>query len=169
MKTYISIVLLITVLLSGCHYLDKDEDYHIAYYYVKAHEENVPISSVVIPVLESDHADTLSLETIIKKYLEGPDDSLLLNYYPNSTRLIGIEDNGKTLIITLSKECASLSPLAITLSGSCLAMTLFPYTEAEKITILAEGGFNNVAEPPVFDRNNIAGRNKDDFTSRSFV
>lgn len=156
MKVYIAIVLLISVFLSGCQNLDKPEDNHITFYYVQAQEENTPTSTVVIPVSQISSPNSISPETIINKYLEGPDDSSLLNFYPNGTHLLEIEDNGKTMIITLSKECAALSPLDITISGSCMAMTLFPYIEAEKITIIAEGGFTNVDEAPVFDRNNIA-------------
>lgn len=149
-------IFLLTVLLfTGCQSTQSAVDDPLTLYYPKIYDENTPSELVIQPIQHETAAD-LSVSALVELYLKGPEDPTLYSCYPKGTQLLNIEDNGKLLIITLSNECASMSPLNITLSGSCLAKTLFPYTEAEKITIQAKDGFTNISEPPVFDRNNIA-------------
>ena len=149
------IILLAALLLAGCQSAQNSVGDTLTLYFIKIYDENAP-SELVIQPIEYKTESIPSVSSLVELYLKGPEDPALYSCYPKGTQLINIEDTGKQLFITLSKECASMSPLNITLSGSCLSKTLFPYTEAEKITIMAEGGFANISEPPVFDRNNIA-------------
>lgn len=131
MKRFSAIVILITLLLTGCGSRLKEP---VTFYYARADYEQDMSSIIASERREaSGHRDDLSYLMVL--YFMGPSDKKLVSPLPRNVSLFSAEQSGSTVTLRLSDTSESMTDAQFTLACSCLALTCLELTEAEQVTI----------------------------------
>ena len=153
MKRFLCIVLILSVLFSGCALSSNRLKEPVTFYYPRAHDhqENYDdffaggtIGSEVWEA--SGHRSDLNY--LLSMYLQGPLDSGLQRPFPSECRVVGITLEDRTLTVKLNAMAAKLDEIALSVACACLATTCLELTDAETVTIQAIG----LDQQPLFSR-----------------
>lgn len=157
MKKMMAALLIGSLLLAagGCAMANRSKADKMAFYYcaetIAFHTPN----SVIAAEMHSAEEIGTNMDSIINAYLRGPTTSGLVLLFPNDISLVCAQIVDDTLQITLGKECADMTEMDLTLGCSALAKTLFPYTDAAKISFDAEDGFTHLEDALIITRENV--------------
>ena len=141
MKKLIWILFAVIMLLSACAKPPLYQNTVDFYYCVSELQYSAQSSSIASESRECQHLNTN--EDIIRLYLLGPQNSSLRSPFPNDIQLLSMHQNESTIYLLLSTEFSNLNNLELTLSSSCLALTVLQLTGAEKVCISAQGALLN--------------------------
>lgn len=157
MKKILVAFTIISILLTavGCGTNNDKGSDEILFYYCRQEIGFHTSDSVITAETRSAREIGTDADGIIREFLSGPKTAGLSMPFPNNVTLIQTNTTADTLHITLSKECADMTELDLTLSCACLAKTLFPCINADKIAITAENGFTNSDKELVFTRESV--------------
>lgn len=134
MKRILSIILALLILFSFAGCTAENE---ILFFYPRAEIQYGNAGGVIVSESREVSGENLSLEYLLKLYLEGPISQELQNPFPSGTALLSFVLENKQLTLTLSESFSKLENMDYTIACACLANTGFSLTDAESITILS--------------------------------
>lgn len=133
MKQLTAMILLCTLLLSGCGDTLKEP---VTFYYLNSNYEEDMSPAIGSEQREAaGHRDDLMY--LLALYLMGPAVEDLRSPLPRGTTLQSIEQHGANIILTLSDMSDSLADARFTMACSCLTLTCLDLTDATNITIIS--------------------------------
>lgn len=154
MRKYLILLLVLVLLFCGCAGPQSSTESAFFYYYsVSALYDNTENVIYAQPI--NADFEKLSLKDILAKYLQGPASENLDLPFTKGTTVIEITEQPDALTVMLSGECSGMQQLELSLAGSCLARTLFQFTQAQSITVQSEDGFSYAENDLIFTRSNI--------------
>ena len=154
MRKYMILLLALALLFVGCSSSINDSNSEYFYYYqASALYDNTEKIIYAQPI--STGIKEMSLKEITSKYLQGPTLENVDPPFTKDTVIVEITEEADNLTIVLSNDCSAMQQLELSLAGSCLAKTLFQFTQAQSITIQSEDGFSYIEKDLTFTRSNI--------------
>jgi len=151
MKRKLCIILVITLLLSGCAKNPANKHKSPVFYYPEAEIQYHTPQGILIEYQIPDNIKNSDLHDMLCVYLNGPADNQYSNPFPAGTKLQSISIADNNAILTLSKEYAELGQFPMIIASSCLTKTVCNLTKTNMITILVEG----TVEPMIFHLDDI--------------
>ena len=140
MKKAVCIMLVALLLCSLAACQNKKIENPVNFYYLRTKYTYGSADSVIsAEIREYPEADNTA--GLITQYLKGPQDNLLSSEFPFGTKLVALEQQGRTISITLTDHISRLSGASLSLACVCLAKTVMEYTGAKTVFISAETKF----------------------------
>lgn len=145
MKRIVLLLLAAAVLmcLAGC---SQNKNATVFYYtrYEDAYAYGTE-NAVIAPEYREVTGHSGDLKYLLTLYFHGPTMEYLRSPFPSGTGLRSVEQSGNSLLIELTPSLTVLNGTDLTLACACLARTCFALSDAEAVTISAEGlGFVSV-------------------------
>ncbi len=154
MRKRLTLLLIPVLLLCGCAGPQSNtESVYFYYYNVSALYDNTEDVIYAQPIYADMNA--MALKDIVSKYLQGTASENMDIPFAAGTTVIEIKEATDALTVILSGECSGVQQLELTLAGSCLARTLFQFTQVQSITVQSEDGFSYAENDLTFTRSNI--------------
>lgn len=140
MKRFVSFLLILTLLLSGCSIIQEQFKDPVTYYYLRAHSDpdtrDVFFSDGVIgSELREGSGHRNDLNYLLSIYLQGPLDERLHSPFPAGCRIVNIKKDDSLLTVVLSPNITELSDMDLTVACACLAKTCMTLTDANTVQI----------------------------------
>lgn len=157
MKKMICIMVLFCLLMgiTACSISKNSSQNDVVFYYCRQDLSFNNSDSVIAPEKRSQKITGSDLSGVIETYLFGPEDTTLRLLFPHDTVLTDVYLSEDTLFIILSSNCESLNEIDFLCACACLAKTVFPLTEAEKISITSTDGFTHSDGSVVFTADSL--------------
>lgn len=157
MKKFLCVWMLLCLLIgmTACGISKHSSQDDIVFYYCRQDLTFHKSNSVIAQEIRSKEQIGDDFSEVIDAYLLGPEDTSLTLLFPQNTVLTDMRLSEGSLYITISNDCANLNEIDLIRACACLAKTVLPLTEAEKICITAEGGFAKLDGPIVFTAETI--------------
>lgn len=134
MKHILSILLLVSILLSGCSTQDSNA---VLFYYCRDPQQYQYFEPDA--VIRSEARDLLGhrndLKYMLGLYLAGPLEEDLVIPCAKSTRLLSVTNDGGRILIELSDHNNNLTDSEFSLACACLALTCMDFTQCGDVTI----------------------------------
>lgn len=141
-KRLFAVIMLMTILLSGCG-ANNNDPHSYTFYFPKEEIEFTADDGVVsaearkLPSLSGDY------KSILNEYLLGPASAGLKNPFPVGSTVLDVSIEGKRAYITLNNKFSILKDYTFTLACACLASTVFSIMDVDDVVIQAQGNFAN--------------------------
>lgn len=129
----ITAFLLCLLLLAGCS--NSAPKVPGNFYYKQAETTYGTSDGVIAPEVREIDGLMSDLDVLLTVYFAGPENKELESPFPKNTTVENWELNGTTLILTLSREFASLSGLDLTVACACITRTMLELTPAQTVVI----------------------------------
>lgn len=135
MKRVICLILLFSLILSGCSLFGERIKEPVTFYYVRAeYPYNTTDSILSYEEREaSGHREDLSY--LLALYLIGPTGDDLISPIPKGTRIYSVEYEEDAVFLNLSDTAATLTDSGFSIACACLSLTCIGLTGAENVTI----------------------------------
>lgn len=135
MKRVLSFLLIPILLLTlwGCSGNDIEPAH---FYYIRKNFDYNSTDGVFVPKT-TDSAQYITLNAFISEYLRGPDSTNLVSPFPSGTSLVNLDENGETLVVTLSDSFAALTGIELSLACCAFAKTAIEFSGASVVEISA--------------------------------
>lgn len=151
MRKLISYILILTLLLSGCHRTESEKT--VLFYYPRVDYTQNSADSVVAP--ETRNREDFSTIVLLNRYLQGPQDPLLKNPFPAGTNVTELYVMGNVTLVTLSDEFAQLSGLDLALACASISRTVsgitgMPIVQLDCETVKLNGSQHITVTPDTF-------------------
>lgn len=135
MKKTILILLILSLILSGCYRHVSLLKEPALFYYPRI-EFDYGEEDGVIGVEERETAGHLDdLPYLLVMYFTEPVDESLYNPFPEDTEMTEVTKTGSRIIVQLSDTARSLSDSAFSLACTCLGLTCFELDGIEAVTV----------------------------------
>lgn len=137
MKRLICLILLFSLLLTGCTMVGEHIKEPVSFYYIqKNYQKNM--DQVIVSELReaSGHKDDLSY--LLALYSMGPSSKELISLIPRNTTIIPTERSESSIELTLSENVLALTDANFTLASACIALTCMELLDVEQVTILCD-------------------------------
>lgn len=140
MKRYLSFVLAMVLLLSGCGVASGEgsENQSLTFYYCV--EGTDQLTSSIAVEGESRAVQVFTLAQLMELYLSVPVSDHLRSPFPDGTRMIAQHEGENGLEITMSGGFFTLQGIEFSIEICCLAKTLCEYLSVDHITVQDEMG-----------------------------
>ena len=133
MKRFLSLMLILSLLLSGCGFFGERIREPVTFHYLcNSYQEDLCCVFVSEEREASGHTDDLSY--LLALYLMGPAGEDLRSPLPAGTRIRADIQEGQ-ILLELSEDAVSLSDPEYSLACACLTLTCLDITEAESVTV----------------------------------
>lgn len=129
----ITAFLLCLLLLAGCS--NSGPKIPGNFYYKRAETTYGTSNGVIAPEVREIDGLISDLSVLLSVYFAGPENKELESPFPKNTTVENWELKGTTLILTLSREFASLSGLDLTVACACITQTMLELTPAQTVVI----------------------------------
>ncbi len=134
MKRYLTALLVICLLLSGCSVFGQRLQEPVTFYYVnRLYQENME------PILADEQREAAGhredLSYMLALYLMGPSEEDSISPVPRGTRVLRAEKQEEEVFLKLSDTDESMSDSEFTIACACLSMTCMELTGLEQVTI----------------------------------
>ena len=128
MKRFVSFLIILALLLSGCAIGQKRFNEPVTYFYLRNHSDPDTQDAFFLDgAIGSESREGAGhrndLNYLLSIYLQGPLDERLLSPFPTGCRIVTIREDITSLTVVLSSNFAELSEMNITLACACLAKT----------------------------------------------
>lgn len=135
MKRTICLILIFSMLLSGCTLFTGRIKEPVEFYYVRAEYPYASEESIIGSEEReaSGHRDNLSY--LLALYLIGPSDDELVSPIPKGTRIYSVEQREDGVFLNLSDTAATLTDSGFSIACACLSLTCMGLTGQESVTI----------------------------------
>ena len=141
MKHLICLILTFLLLFfSGCQ---REEDPSVQFFYRRA--QYVYGSEDGVIASETRDISTRDYGYLLRLYLKGPQNELLVSPFPANTRLISTHMDDGVLTVGLSEEFAALKNMDLSIAAACFASTCFDLTDAQTVRIIATSTYDEVS------------------------
>lgn len=138
MKRLICLMLLFTMLLSGCSSLGERVKDPVNFYYVRQNYQET-MEDVISPEVREASGHRYDLPYLLALYSMGPSSRNLVSPFPRNTRILPVEHSEEGLVLSIMDEIHTMTDAEYTLASACLAMTCFEIIDAEQITVVCGG------------------------------
>ncbi len=133
MKRIFSIILVCSLLLSGCGFFGARIREPVLFFYLCEHYTK-DLCCVIVPEEREASGHAADLPYLLALYQMGPVDEELRRPLPIGTR-IKSERQENQILLELSDAAHSLSELDFSLACACLSLTCLDITDADTVTI----------------------------------
>ena len=135
------ILLLLTLVLALSLASCSKSDDIVAFYYARYDDAYTygTENAVIAPEYRDVTGHTKDLKYLLTLYFHGPTSEHLRSPFPSGISLRSVVHSSNTLFIELTPSLTVLNGTDLTLACACLARTSFALTDAEAVTISAQG------------------------------
>ena len=134
MKRYVSLLLLLCLLLTGCSAAGEWVNEPVHFYYVRKNYQNDMQQVIASEVREaSGHREDLVY--LLALYSMGPVTEDLRSPLPTNAVIVPTEHSAEGLTLTLSESGQTMADVDFTLSSTCIAMTCMDLMDVEQVTV----------------------------------
>lgn len=134
MKRFACLLLILSVLLSGCQILGNRIKEPVTFYYVSSEYQDDLSTAITSEEREaSGHRKDLSY--LMALYLMGPVSENLVSPIPPGTRIFVEENNSYNVKLKLSDTERSMTDAEFSLASACLSLTCLELTGTGMVTI----------------------------------
>jgi hypothetical protein len=137
MRRYVSIVILICFLLSGCQLNGERIKDPVTFYYVRNNYQE-SLSNAIASEIREGSGHTNDLSYLMALYLMGPVEESNLCPIPRGTRIYVVQNDPSGIILKLSESSRRMSDAQFSLASACLSLTCLELTDADVITVSSE-------------------------------
>ena len=138
MKRFLIFLLILGLALSCWACSDQQS---VTFYYVR--EEPAYLFGTENAVIVGENRDSAgniqNLHSLLILYLHGPLNENFRSPFPRGTSLVTVQQEGYHLTVRLSSIASAMKGADLTLACACLAKTCFGLSDAEAVTISAQG------------------------------
>lgn len=135
MKRLVCLILLFSILLSGCHVLQDRIKEPVTFYYVRQnYQENM--GEVIASEVREASGHRYDLPYLLALYSMGPSDKKLRTLLPRNVTILPVEHSEDGLVLSLLDEIHALADADFTLASACLAMTCMELIDVEQVTVI---------------------------------
>lgn len=140
MKRYLSFVLLIAMLLTGCGAAkgEAGETQSLMFYYCV--EGTDQLTSTIAVEGEQREVRFFTLAQLMELYFAGPSRDNLRSPFPDGTKMIAQQEGEDGLEITMNGGFFTLQGIELSIEAYCLAKTLCDYFNLDHIIVMDEMG-----------------------------
>lgn len=140
MRKFIVLFLCVIVLLSlcGCKHKDSEPVDPVKFYYCKEEITYNSAAGVIQPEIHEGINFHNDAETMLRAYLKGPYSNDNVSLMPMQTDLVSIQIEDGRAYVTLTDAYSQLSGIKLTMSSSCIAMTLYDYAGVTEVYFSTE-------------------------------
>ena len=134
MKRYFCIFLILMMLfpILGCR--SNDFENPLTFYYLRK-DDNFGSDDSVIASEVIDGSKYTQLQIVLAAYFHGPQDPALTSPFPSGVYLLNAQVHDDFVVVTLSREFATLTGVSLSLASCALAKTIMDFTGAEAVQI----------------------------------
>lgn len=135
MKRILCLILVFSLILSGCSLFGERIKEPVTFYYVRSEYSYNTTDSILASEEREASGHREDLSYLLALYLIGPADDELVSPIPKGTRIYSAEQAEDTVFLTLSDTAATLTDSGFSIACACLSLTCLGLTGAEKVTI----------------------------------
>lgn len=136
MKRWLSLILPVILIFTGCGLSDRSED-TVTFYYQKSTTSYGSSDGVIAAENREITSSNPDLTYLLSLYMKGPVDEALKLPLPNGTRLAEISMEDGCLTLVFSMELSYLEGMDLSIACACICYTCFSLTDAELVRIEA--------------------------------
>lgn len=135
MKRLSCLILVFSLLLSGCSVLGERIKEPVTFYYVNTDYQKEMSQVIGSEVREaSGHGDDLPY--LLALYSMGPSKENLRTLLPRNTGIILSERTEHSIELTLSESATAMTDADYTLASACIAMTCMELTNVQQVSVV---------------------------------
>ena len=135
MKRFLCLVLIFSLMLSGCFFSGEHIKEPVTFYYVRSEFPFTAKDSILVSEEREAAGHRDDLTYLLALYLIGPTDEDLVSPIPKGTRIYSAEVEGNTVYLNMSNTASTLTDSGFSIACACLSLTCIGLTGAEKVTI----------------------------------
>ncbi len=135
MKRFVCLILLGSMLLSGCNVMQERIKEPVTFYYVRQNYQE-DMGEVIASEVREASGHRYDLPYLLALYSMGPSDKDLISLLPRNVTILPVEHSEDGLVLSLLDEIHALEDADFTLASACLAMTCLELIETEQVTVL---------------------------------
>lgn len=121
--------------VSGCAPASTQQEQGMRFYYcVSADIHTGPAVSH-----ELDQLETVTVETMLQRLFNGPNETTLTKTFPTGTRLLGWNLQNDALVVDLSEEFGGLSGISLRKAIYCVVLTLCQLDGVDQVSVTVDG------------------------------
>jgi len=135
MKRFVSLILLFSVLLSGCSSLGVRIKDPVTFYYIR-NDYREDMGSVVEAEVREASGHRYDLPYLLALYSMGPSDEELRSPIPGNITILPVEHSEDGLVLSLLDDTHVMTDAEFTLASVCLALTCMDLIEVEQVTLV---------------------------------
>lgn len=133
-------LILAMLLLTGCVPGNNKIVEPVTFYYCNRNISYTGTEDVISKEIRDGDGMNGDLYQLISMYLEGPDSDELYCNIPAGTEVKAVDIRYGIVYLVLSESFTALTGMDLSLTCTCLALTLYSLTEADAVSISAENG-----------------------------
>ncbi len=155
MKRWILPILILLLLLSACSRESPKYKMPVQLYYCTATADN-DISPLVIDTVTAE-GSAFANDPVgqLNEYLKGTGEDGFRTTFPASTKLLSLEIDGDTALLTVNTALSRLSGAELSLACACLCLTTMDLTGVNAVTISASGSTLGGAQSITMTRDSL--------------
>jgi len=135
MKRLIGLMLLCSLLLTGCNSMGERVKEPVNFYYIRQDYQE-DMGDVISPEVREASGHRYDLPYLLALYSMGPSSTGLASPFPVNTTILPVEHADEGLVLSIMNEIQTMTDAEYTVASVCLAMTCFEIIEAEQITVV---------------------------------
>ena len=135
MKRLVCLLMLLSLLLSGCGANGERIKEPVTFYYPRAEYEYGSQGSVIGSEEREASGHRNELSYLLAIYLLGPSSDELVSSIPGSASILSIEQNAASITMEFTDTSLSMTDAEYSLACACLSMTCMELTDAKRVTI----------------------------------
>ena len=140
MKRAIACFLLLTILLTGCHFRQTNITEPVNFYFPADETGHIGIPKSFVPEVRESVAYIGNTKGLIQLYLSGPESAGFLNPFPRNSILEHMVIDGTSATAYLNSDFFVLKDINLTVACACLTLTISELTGVQSVTITSKTG-----------------------------
>ena len=136
MKRCCSILIIFSLLLSGCSAFGTRIKEPVNFYYVRS-DYSAKMDSVVSAEVREASGHRYDLSYLLALYSMGPSEKNLIALFPKNTVILPVEHSEAGLVLSIQDDLQTMTDAEYTLASACLAMTCMELIDAEQVTVIS--------------------------------
>lgn len=134
MKRLIGLLLLFSMLLSGCSMGERIKE-PVTFYYIQENYQE-EMGNVIAPEVREASGHRYDLAYLLALYSMGPSKAGLVSPFPVNTMILPVEHSEDGLVLSILDEIQDMTDAQYTLASACLATTFMEIIDVEQITVI---------------------------------
>jgi len=135
MKRCLTLILLFSLLLTGCSVYGERLKEPVTFYYLRDQYQYFSQDGVISSEEREAAGHRDDLAYLLALYLIGPADESLVSPLPKGTRIYTTEQDENGITLKISNTTESMTDIEYSAACVCLALTCFDLTDAEQVTV----------------------------------
>lgn len=135
MKRWIPLLLLFSLIFSGCGFFSERIMEPVTFYYLQNSFHYGKDASVIVAEEREASGHRQELSYLLALYLMGPAEEEHRSPLPPGTRILKAEQTGSKVTMELTNPAYSFSDSELSLACACLTLTCLDITDAQEVSI----------------------------------